>query len=1330
MASNEASIEDLTKLLAEFHGSSTSSTRRQEIQILLVNFENSPNAWYHAICYLSMSRNQYVVLYCLGVIETTIIHQWPLLSKDDKLRMRSFLKDYLNKNCLDQPNFLLKKTTKLLSLTVCFDWPDQYIDYMEFLKSHIFIDSSSNLTDIKTSLMGWCCLKSMYESFLNPPEMISYSKKTELQNFLRKETTTFCGLLCSFISNLCGGVDCGNLINLSQSYLLGQNSQLIQNSQHSLWQPLLVFLESLASDCLTNSGTKCYTLIECFECLHEVLKLWPGQPDLLVEILILIFIFSLIGSPQCLSACVEAEIAFALSSHDCDLLRLIGLTALTCLHELVEKRNVDSLMTHQSSFVFQLITCHLNLTSGRIVLNKISTQNGGNKFNNNNHDISSALAMDRQKQAKCDDYEMKLLEIIRCILPSCLKFVYTSNNSDSNFSMDGLMTFLQAFREFTFFTSNFETYLSCINIWSGVFESLQFSTHQSSDYLLSNSNLHRILTEFGNALFSRLFYSESSAYLDTLDYDIFENEMLYMSYPTNDENSLLSIVFPEEFRTNHYQNNEPCEYVIFIRESLSTFHHLVGLLPHDFTVLLFQRFQCILNEYTLLVNSTGLLSGVFNYPKGQPVYRVHWILRDFASIVQVVGFMSEKFCCEKYQELGQQILRALMYCLRLNSLIFPALHNINERLIRLSFVEVIVQVLLVWRALIVSGSIGFITDCNNLSYNKIYLLSTECEHFYSELMEIFQSFFKLLKDTNLSSSPSSSSSTLISSRIIYSCAQLFNCLFTSSFRDIRPPSSIIFNVNSRTFTIFNSIFDSVCEQKCQTSINYNILNSLVSSFLFYLTSENESISHLSNYNNTNDEQNKLTSIRDSLLDRLIVQLFLPNLNQNNFEIAQKQHITYLSLLNHSILSLENAKNSTRQLVYTKLVNSGLMDNLVNCLLNKILSNNSSYSTNLNSELKIKLCTAYLIFLATFVRILSISNNSLLSIPQLIGQIIHSLCTTSSLTTTTTSVSNSFPINLISPIIDILLLLTHHKIFLPILKDTFELCICVFLPILSTIPNIVYTDDVQTIHQLIMNACVNNSQLIQQLFELIFTIFSNNFSFFFTRNNNNSVSNTTITSSIINKSMILTPIMQRYSLNNPDIFHRLMFIFSIVLHPDQVNSSSVKFIIEKLVHLNTSHKLFDLYDFNKTWLSVFTTSILNLLIDNKHNSCKDILTESVYYFAASFTYLSCPQNSYDSSRGNDSSNDHCTINNNNEHQSNALFHFVQHFLPSYLNTVGNLDNSQRSSVLSCFYDTNQKELYTKDITVFNHSIELLVYNIRYYRTINLGMTTVSLANSHT
>ncbi|CAH8579131.1 unnamed protein product [Schistosoma bovis] len=1319
MASNEASIEDLTKLLAEFHGSSTSPTRRQEIQILLVNFESSPNAWYHAICYLSMSRNQYVVLYCLGVIETTIIRQWLLLSKDDKLKIRSFLKDYLHENVMDQPNFLLKKAAKLLSLTACFDWPDQYTDYMEFLKTHIFIDSSNNLTNLRTSLMGWYCLKSMYESFLNPPEMISYSKRNELQNFLRKETTTFCGLLCSFISHLCGDVECGNLINLSQSYLLRQNSQLNQNSQHSLWQPLLIFLESLASDCLTNSGTKCYTLTECFECLHEVLKLWPGQPDLLVEILVLIFLFSLIGSPQCLSACVEAEVALALSSHDCDLLRFIGLTALTCLHELVEKRNVDSLMTHQSSFVFQLITCHLNLASGRIVLNKISTQNGGNKFNNNNHDISSALAMDRQKQAKCDDYEMKLVEIIRCILPSCLKFVYTNNNLDSKFSMDGLITFLQAFREFTFFTSNFETYLSCINIWSSVFESLQFSTYQSSDCLLSNSNVHRILSEFGNALFSRLFYSESSAYLDTLDYDIFENEMLCVSYPANNENSLLSIVFPEEFHTNNCQNNEPCEYVVFIRESLSTFHHLVGLLPHDFTVLLFQRFQCILNEYTSLVNSTGLLSGVFNYPKGQPVYRVHWILRDFASIVQVIGFMSEKFCCEKYQEYGQQILRALMYCLRLNSVIFPALHNINERLIRLSFVEVIVQVFLVWRALIVSGSIGFITDCINLSHNKIYLSSTECEHFYSELMDIFQSFFKPLKDTTLSSS----SSTLISSRIIYSCTQFFNSLFTSSFRDIRPPSSIIFNVNSRTFTIFNSIFDSVCEQKCQTSINYNILNSLVSSFLFYLTSENEPTSHLSNYNNTNDKQNKWITIRDSMLNRLIVQLFLPNLNQNNFEIAQKQHITYLSLLNHSILSLENAKNSTRQLVYTILINSGLMDNLVNCLLNKILINNS-YSANMNSDLKIKFCTAYLIFLATFVRILSISSNSLSSIPQLIGQIIHSLCTTSSLMT----VSNSFSIHVIGPIIDILLLITHQKIFLPILKDTFELCICVFLPILSTIPNVVYTDDVQIIHQLIMNACANNSQLIQQLFGLIFTILSNNFSFFFTRNNSDINISSTISSSVMNRS-----IMSRYSLNNPDIFHRVMYIFSVVLHPEQVNSSLVKFIIEKLVHLNASHKLFDLYDFNKSWLSVFTTSIFNLLIDNKHNSCKDTLTESVYYFAVSFTHLSCPQNSNDPNRNNNSSNDHCTINNNNnnnEHQSNGLFHFVQHFLPSYLNTVGNLDNSQRDSILSCFYDTNQREFYTKDITVFNHCIELLVYNIRYYRTINLAMTTVSLANSHT
>ncbi|KAH8871264.1 Exportin-6 [Schistosoma japonicum] len=1304
------SIGDLENFLMEFYDPSSSPTRRLEIQSVLVNFGNSPNAWYHAICYLSMAKNQYIVLYCLGIVETTIIRQWPLLSKDDKLKIRLFLKTYLSRNCLDQSSFLLKKTSKLLSLIVCFDWPDQYSDYVDFFKSHIFNNSSNNLIDLRISLVGLYCLRSTYESFLNPPELISYSKRIELQQFLRKETSSFCGLLCSIISHLCSDVNGVNLVNLSQSYLLRQNSHLDQNSQHSFWHPLLMFLESLTSDCLTNSGSKCYAIIACFECLCEVLKLWSGQPDFLAEILILIFLFSMIGSSQCLSACVESEVALSLSSHDCDLPRLIGLTALTCLQELVEKRNVDSLIKHQSSFVFHLITCHINLASGRIVLNKISLKN-----DENNSDISSTLAMDRQKQARCDDYEMKLVEIIQCLLPSCLKFVYVRDNSANKFSMNDLTALLQAFFEFTFFTSNFETYLSCMNIWCSVFESLQFSICQLSDFLSSNSDVHRILIEFGNALFSRLFYSESSAYLDTLDYDIFENEESYISSTINYENSLLYIVFPEDSHANNStnsQNYEPCEYMIFIRESLSTLRHLVDLLPNDFTVLIFQRFQCILNEYTSLVNSTGLSSGVFNYPKSLPIYRIHWILRDFASIVQVIGFMSEKFCCEKYQECGQHILRSLMYCLRLSSTIFPALHNINERLIRLSFVEVIVQVFLVWRALIVSGSIGFITDCNNLSYDKIYLSSTECIHFYSELMEIFQCFLKPLNDTSLSPF------NLISSRIMYSCAQLFKCLFTTSFRDIRPPSSIIFNVNSSTFTLFNNLFESVCQHKCQIPMNYNVLNLLVSGFLFYLTTENEIVSHLSNCKNMDyDEQNKLTSIRNSLLNRLIAQLFLPNLNQNHFDIAQKQYVIYLSLLNHSILSLENSGNASRQLVYTLLTNSGLMDNLVSCLLNKILSNDPSCSIHLTLDMKNKFCTAYLIFLATFIRILSISTISLSSIPQLIGQIIHSLRTTlSSLTT-----SNSFSTSVIGPIIDILLLITHHKIFLPILQDTFELCICVFLPILSTIPNATYTDDEQCLRRLVCNACASNSQLMQQLFELLFTILSNNFAFFFSHHSVATVNTTTPSSSSLslsmNKSTILTPIIQRCTLNHPDMFHRLMFILSVVLHSEQVNSNLVKFIIEKLIRLNALHKLFDLYDFNKTWLSIFITSILNLLIDNKHDSCKDTLTESVYFFAASYTHWSCSLNSGSCNCLKDNSyNDRYIIDssNSNDYQSNGLLHFVQQFLPSYMNTIHGLDNGQCASIISCFYDTNQTHLYLKDNTIFNHCIELLVYNVQYCR----------------
>ncbi|CAH8558359.1 unnamed protein product [Heterobilharzia americana] len=1281
MATNEASVEALTKLLTEFHSPSTSLIRRQEIQNVLINFENSPDSWYHAMCYLTVAKShQYVVLYCFGVIETTIVRQWPFLLKDHKIKIRSFLQAYLSESCLNESNFLLKKAAKLLSLIACFDWPNQYPDYMDFLKTHIFNDPVNNLFSIKTTLMGLYCLRCTYDSFLNPPDVIDYTRKIELKQLLCKETGALCGPLCSLMSRLCGN-DGDKLLNSFQSYLLGEISHSSQNDQHSLWHPLFMLLESLASDCLINSGNKCNTLIECLECLCEMLRMFPGPPDFLREILVLICIFSLIGSPQCLSACAEAEEALALSSRDCGLLRLIGLTAFTCLQELIEKRNVDSFINHQSSLVFRFVSCHLDLASGRVLLEKISTSLLKKRQDNNDDpigDISSALAMDRQKQSACDDYEMKLVEIIRCILPSCLKFIYINDNS-GNFSKNYLITLLKAFCEFTFFTANLETYLSCINIWSSIFESLQFYASQRSELLSSSSAVHKILIEFGNGLFSRLFYSESSTYLNTLEYDVFENEMSFISSSKNESN-LLGIAFPEEMctnKSNNTQSNEPCEYVLFIRESLSTFNHLVNLLPHDFTTLLFQRFQYILNEYTSLVNATGLLSGAFSFPKGQPAHRIHWILRDFASIVQ-------------YQEYGQQIVHALLYSLRLNGAIFPFLHSINERLIRLSFVEVIVQTLLVWQALIVSGSIGFIVHCDsNLPFDKIYLPSANREHFYLELMEIFECFLSPLKESS-----SFSSSPLISPRIVYSCAQLFRCFFTSSFRDICPPMSTMLDKNSRTFTIFNGIFDSVCRQKCQTPIECKVLNPLISAFLCYLTSEDATISQFSNYGNVKDEENALISIRNSLLNRLILEFFLHNLHQNHFEVDQKHHITYLSLLNDAVLSLENSGNSARQLVYTMLTSSGLMDNLIGCLLNKILGDNPSCQSHLNSEMKVKFCTAYLIFLATFVRILSFSSGTLSSIPQLISQIIRSIHK-SSLTG-----SNSFSITFIGPIIDILLLITHNKIFTSILHDTLELCLCVFLPILSTLPNAVFTDNEQDIHRLVCSACANNSQLMEQLFELIFKILSNNFSFFFVRNSADKKMNTITSNST---PTLITPIMQRYSLNCPDLFHRLMHVVSAVFNSEQVDCGLVRFVVEKLTYLNASHKLFDLYDFNKLWLSMFTSSILNLLINNKHDSCKDTLTDSLYYFALSFTHLSCPVNTVDVS-----------------YNSTGFNYFVQNFLPTYLNTIQSLDDSQRALILSCFYVTNHNGSYSKDnvkcelkdITVFNQCIELMIYNFHW------------------
>ncbi|KNC71098.1 hypothetical protein SARC_16366, partial [Sphaeroforma arctica JP610] len=105
------SIQSVEAVLAEFF-QCTDDTRRKQLESGLVESMRAPNAYIRCCQFLSQSRDQRVVYYCLLVFEEVILRQWQTLNADSRLTVRRFVHEYLRQNyttlAISQRNKIVK----------------------------------------------------------------------------------------------------------------------------------------------------------------------------------------------------------------------------------------------------------------------------------------------------------------------------------------------------------------------------------------------------------------------------------------------------------------------------------------------------------------------------------------------------------------------------------------------------------------------------------------------------------------------------------------------------------------------------------------------------------------------------------------------------------------------------------------------------------------------------------------------------------------------------------------------------------------------------------------------------------------------------------------------------------------------------------------------------------------------------------------------------------------------------------------------------------------------------------------------------------------------
>jgi len=142
----EESRRILESHLNEFFAPNTSNERKRQIEALLENFSRQNGAWKQSLYFLSNSNgNQYVIMFCLSVIENTIKYKWVSMNQSEREEVKSTIYSYLLQNVSSTdkcPHFVRNKMVKVLTDVGKFSWPHEYPD---FLSNILQVSSFKNI---------------------------------------------------------------------------------------------------------------------------------------------------------------------------------------------------------------------------------------------------------------------------------------------------------------------------------------------------------------------------------------------------------------------------------------------------------------------------------------------------------------------------------------------------------------------------------------------------------------------------------------------------------------------------------------------------------------------------------------------------------------------------------------------------------------------------------------------------------------------------------------------------------------------------------------------------------------------------------------------------------------------------------------------------------------------------------------------------------------------------------------------------------------------------------------------------------------------------------
>ena len=181
-------LRSAENLFSEFHLRDISNIRKAEIEAQLKNLLDGPTKWKFWIDSIALTQNQYLIMYCLNLLNDLISNFWTSwTSVDQKNYIKDRLASYLTQKNTAFPSFIMVKIVKLVVDIGRNDWP------------HFYPNFFSNIEDLvdnpQLCLLGLKTLRLVCEEFIQPKEDIRQSRREEIKKLLFQKIPLIFGLL-------------------------------------------------------------------------------------------------------------------------------------------------------------------------------------------------------------------------------------------------------------------------------------------------------------------------------------------------------------------------------------------------------------------------------------------------------------------------------------------------------------------------------------------------------------------------------------------------------------------------------------------------------------------------------------------------------------------------------------------------------------------------------------------------------------------------------------------------------------------------------------------------------------------------------------------------------------------------------------------------------------------------------------------------------------------------------------------------------------------------------------------------------------------------------